>query len=674
MTVPVTRPRAQGYGCRIGDDYFRVAPSPNAPISVYTQDSLAPRSDDAGRAGENVLELGYSFARQNLTGGEGLDWWPRHPSEHSPSSLDEIRFWDSANVDIRRPEAGEAFQNVLSKKLEAWQTPSSTPADMGASRDAVYLIQGQIVERYDDWVDTTPDDTDDLGATLVQLEVGVDDTVVVLDADGDIWVKPDNSEAYVEVYDSATQGGDAQAIWWIKGRIIATRKDAAATGEGDLIEIDPGIGGTPATPTSSSTVSVVDTFTGAITDVVDAGHAIVAACTDGSLRSYVNQVDSAGGVPQLTIRARTNMPRREIPVTLGHNLGTLLIFTLDEAPTGGNKTLRLYTASVLDDRFEFTVGNMQLLRVWQGTDETAPNYTRSVATTRDEAFFAVGEGAGEWNVWRFDYVTLGLFRQLASNRSAADGLVVFDNRIALIDGSAVYLQSTDTYSDSGYLITPNITFGLNTPISWTAFVMEVLNLTAPGARLEFYRSSNPEAILDPDHSTWVLISSLSDPSQSGLEQAAVNIESIQLALQIKWFPSDDGQSSPDMKRFATRGLPQHRDWIAEVPINISDVISAPGRMPVRVPGRGDFVHSTLVSLQGKATTFELYDPPITIRGIVEGLAEPTAYVTHRGSQGRYCVVRFLGKATGTSILSLSLANAGMGIAPAGISTMGIGEL
>lgn len=673
MVTAVTRPKAQGYGCLIGNDYFRVAPSDVMPINIYTQDSLAPRQDDRGSAGENVLEIGYAFGRQNMTGGEGLDWWPR-PTGEPRQEIDQIRFWDSANVDIRRPESGQAYATKLVREITSWLTPASDPVDMGASRDAIYIIEGTNVHRYDDWTDTTAEDTDNIGQTLIQLEVGLDDTVLVTDDQGDLWMKPDNSEAYVKVYDNATDGGKVQAAWWVKGRIIAMRKDTTAAGDGEVLEIDPGIGGTPASPTSSNTVSVVDTFTGEMNDVVDGGHAIVAAFSDGSIRSYVPQTDTSGNTPLLTVRGRGNAPKQENPIELGWNLGQLLIFTLDEAPTGGNKVLRFYTGSVLDERFDYVVSGLQLIRVWQGTDETAPAYTQRIVTSRDEAFFAIGEGANDWNIWRFDFVTQGIFRHAKTEASEMDGLVFFDDRLAYCDGAAVYLQSEDTYTSEGYVITPNITFGLNTPISWSAFVLEVLGLNTQGVKVELYRSVDPEAILDENHASWVLVQSYADPAQSGVELAAVNVESNQLALMVKFYRSTSGLVSPDLKRFAVRGLPQHRDWVVEVPINVSDFISAPGRMPLRIPGRGDMTHSTLVGLQGKATTLQLYGPEVTLKGIVEGFLQPVTYRTYRGSQGRYMVTRFLGKLVGTATTTATSGSAGMGIAQAGVSTMGIGEV
>ncbi len=675
--ITVDRPRAQGYGCSIGDDYFRLVPSDVSPVQVYTQDSLAPRQQQqSGSQGENVLTVGHAFSRQNLTGGEGLDWWPRVAGERR-TELDLIRFWDSENMDIRRPEAGQRFTTTLSRQFETWWTPPSGVTDMGVSRDAIYVAEGSDIHRFDDWADTTAEDTDTMPSAIESIEVGQDDTVVVVLDNGDIHVKPSDSEVYVLCYDeSAEATPPVAAAWWVKGRIIAAAKDGASAEAGSVLEIDPGIGGTPATPTSTAVITTIDTYSGSMLSCVDAGHAIVGGFSDGSLRSYVPQTDSAGGTPVLTVRAKTKMPQHEEPVTLGWNLGQLLVLGFEESPTGGSdsKTLRFYTTTVQDARFDYAVGggDMQLIRAWKGVDERSPHYTKRFTTTRDQAYFTVGEATDTFHVWRYDFVTQGLFRHLAADLDCGRAITIFDNRLAACDGSAIQLESTDTYAAEGYLITPNITFGLNSDIAWHSFVAEVDGLETAGVKVELYRSTNPDAILDPDHSSWVQVESLTDISDSGREMGAVNVESPSLTLMVKLYRSNDGLTAPDVRRFATRGLPSHRDYVVEIPVAIDDIIRVPGRMPLRVPNYGDEIHETLFQLQGKSRTFDLYDPPVTVQGQVESLAEPVTYMTSRGSQGRYCMVRILGRLLGTSLESVQ-GDDGIGIGMMGVTTMGIGE-
>ena len=679
MVVAVTRPRAQGYGVSIKNDWFRVAPDNEVPINIYTRDSLAERTDFRGSPEENVLDIGYAFSRSNLTGGEGLDWWPRQAGEREIPT-DPIRFWDSSNINIKRPDAGEPYKLELSPTwFEFWAPSLSEVQDMGASRDNLYIVGATAIDevnRFADLGDTTPDNTASLTGNPDQLAVGADNSVAVTMLPGNVKFKGSQTEIFLTVYDSASDGDDVEAVWYVKDRIVAARNDQTSAAQGELIEIAPGMGGTPAAPTVTPIITTFDTFEGECYDVVDAGHAIVASFSDGSIRSYVPQTDTAGGTPLLTVRGRTQVPVGEVVYKMGVNAGVLLVFTLEELPGTSLTTVRLYSASVLDERFDYVVGGLQLLRVWTDTIETTPAYKKNIVSSRDQVFFLMGEAANNVNLWRMDMVTSGLFRHETLAKTDVEGLVFFDSLLGWINNvpsnDAVEFEDTQL-ATSGYLITPNITFGLNTPINWASFTIDILNLTTGGTEVVFYRSTDPEAILDPNHASWTIVSTITDPAQSGIETPITNTTSKQLALKLELTPSTNGLVSPLVNRTAVRGFPEHRDWIVEVPINVSDMVEAPGRQPLRVAGHGDATHNRLLDLQGASTTLEVLDPPITLRGVVETILEPTHYVTHRGSQSRRCIVRFLGIRISSGGSGAVQGNAGMGIMTMGIGTMGTGE-
>lgn len=672
MTQGVTRPRAQGFGCLLAEDWYRVAPSREQPIRVYTRDSLAERADDRGSPEENVLDIGYAFSRSNLTGGEGLDFFPRQGGVGG-SDRDKIRFWDSADLIIERPDSGEPFALRLAPDSQTWWTPGATPVDIGESADRLYIIQGTNVSRFNDLADTTADDTDNIGVTLVQIAVATDNAVAVLDANGDIWYKAPFTETYLRVYDSTVSGPqptDAKAIWLVKGRILAYCRNLANADDGFLLEISPVITGTVGSPTAGAhTFTIVDRFGAAMLDCVDAGHAIVACFSDGSLRSYVPQTDGAGGVPLLTIRGRSPVPIGETPYTLCWNLGVLLIFTIDV----DQDHARLYVGSVLDDRFDFAVGPLQLVRTWKNSVESSPAYTNQPLATRDAVYFFMGESTANWNLWRYDLVSGGLFRETAVSADTRPfGLSDFEDHKVYGVGSTIIRQN-DNYRASGYLITPNITFGLNTPINWTAFVIEALNVDVGGAKVELYYSTDPAAIRDPNDAGWLLVTTVANAAQSGVEQTRVNVTSNQLALQIKIYASTDQTETPEVPKVGLRGIPKHRDWIAEVPIDISDWIEAPFRKPLRIPEWGDTIYDTLSAQQGASTVLQLLDPPTVLRGVVDNLGTPVDYVTERGSQGRYTVLMFRGSKLASEEEAAS-GNAGLGIATLGISGLGIGDV
>ncbi len=673
MAIAVTRPRAQGYGAQIGDDWFRLAVSPDLPLRVYTRDSLAERQDQSGNVDENVLDLGYAFSRSNLTGGEGLDRWPREPGE-TPRDTDPIRFWDSENFDIRRPDAGDRYSLKLVKDVTNFYTPAANPTDMGTSRDNIYIINGSTVERFSDWADTTAEDTDVIGVTLTQLAVGQDNSVAVLDNTGDVWFKGSQTDTYLKVYDQPTDGLPAVAVWWVKDRIMLATNDAASAVQGALVEVAPVMGGTPAAPTVTPVFNTVDTFEGECYSVIDAGHAIVACFSDGSVRSYVPEAANPGDIPVLTIRANRRVPAGEVAYALGENLGVLLVFTVEEIPSSSKTIARVYTAIVRDVRFDFVVGGFQLLRTWENSIEAAPSYTKHIVSTRDQMFFWIGEATTTYNLWRIDVSTSGIFRHASHQRTTVVGTVIFDDRLAFCDGADVVIEHLTDYIVDGYLITPTINFGLNTAINWVSFVIEATNLDPTGIEVSLYRSDNPAALLDKTHFSWVIVTTLTTQGQSGLEQAVINATSNSLALQVRATRSLTKTDTPSLERFAVRGLPRHRDWIAEVPINVSDMIEAPGRMPLHVPDHGDTIHTKLLNLQGKSTTLLIPDPPTTIRGIVDNIAEPVTYTTARGSQGRMAMMMFRGNRIGGGQVVIGIGNAGWGVASRGITTYGIGEV
>ncbi len=674
MAIAVTRPRAQGYNAQIGDDWFRLAASPDNPLRSYFRDSLAERQDQAGNPDENVLDLGFAFSRSNLTGGEGLDRWPRTVGEISVET-DPIRFWDSENMDVRRPRSGEPYELKLVKDVVVFDTPTDDPLDMGTSRDNIYVIEGDNVLRFSDWADTSPEDTDDLGVALIQIAVGQDNSVAVLDTTGDVWFKGSQAEAYVKVYDAPTDGDAAVGVWWVKDRVVIATNNPATAAAGSLIEFLPTMGGTPAIPTAiPPTYTTFDTFEGECYDVVDAGHAIVACFSDGSLRSYVPQADSAGAAPLLTIRAQTDVPDGEVAYRLGHNLGVLLVFTVEEIPSSSDTHARLYTSSVLDVRFEFVVGQLQLLRTWENSIEAAPSYTKNIVSTRDEMFFWIGEDTATYNLWRVDLVTTGVFRHAAHARTTVVGTVIFDDRLAFCDGTEVVIEDPTDFIADAYLITPMINFGLNTAINWTNFTLEATNLDVTGTQVELYRSDDLDALLDKDHPSWILTTTLTAQAQSGIEKAISNATSNTLALQVRLIRSVSGTDTPALERFAVRGLPRHRDFIVEIPINISDMVEAPGRQPLRVPGKGEANHTRLLNLQGTSVILTILKPPITVSGIVDNVLEPITYTTDRGSQTRMAVAMFRGTRLGGSQAVGGFGNAGFGVAQMGITTMGIGQV
>lgn len=665
MVVPA-RPRAEGYGVAIGDEWYRLAPSTAAPIRIVTRDSLAPRTDDQD-SDENVLDVGHAFSRSDLTGGEGLDFYPR-PQIADRQPRDKTRYWDSSNLVIERPIAGHPHTMRLCAGTETWWTPGTPPADMAQGGGQLYVIVGDTVHRFANLADITADETDDINVTLLQVVAGNDGAVAVLDTNGDVWYKAPSVSTYLRVYNSASDGPalDAKAIWLVKGRIIAYCDDTATAGEGVMLEISPVITGTTGSPAlGATTYMTVDTFPSLMLDCVDAGHAIVAAFSDGSIRSYVPIADNQGGTPDLTIKGRTQMPQEEVPYRLAYNAGTVLVFTLD----ANTDHVRLYSGTVLDDRFDFVVGQLQLERTWHESAESYPAYTANAMSTRDAIYFWMGETTSEWNLWKYDLVTQGLVRERGDARTSRPvGTVRFEDALTFIVGANV-IRETDTFVPEGYLITPNINFGLNTLINFTAFILEAMNLEG-GAEVELLRSTDETAILDPNHASWVTVTTVIDAAQSGVEQQRINVTANTLALQLRVRASSSLADSPEVPRFAMRAIPKHRDWAVEIPINCSDYVEAPGRMPLRITGEGQRIQDRVFAQQGQSTVMQLLDPDLVLVGVVHNLGLPVDYRSERGSQSQYVVVSFLGSRLVTIEEVAAIGADGLGLDTLGLVTWG----
>lgn len=666
------RPKAQGYGASLDGVWYRLAANPDSPLRIGTKDSLAERLDQRGSVDENVLDLGYAFSRNNLTGGEGLDWFPRVSQLVEPAPLDVIRYWDSQNLNISRPDAGQPYAITLSEQNRIFYTPATPPVDLAASATFIYVAWGQQVDWFDDWGDNTPIGTFDFGVDVELVEVGAGDEVFVLTADGHLWYKPWDQSTFTEVYDLTGEGFNNRPltnIWLVKDRLIAERVDiAASSGTVELVVGTPTGIGDPASPTWVLEFLALDTARGRFRRVIDAGIAVLALNADGSIRSYVPQADTGGGDPSLTIRGRTDVAVSEEPLSIGFGNGVVIILTTSDSNVAANKfTIRAYSAQVLDERSDFIVGNIQLLRTWPDASEP-PSKTKNMPTTRDHIFWTVQEKEDQDNLWGYDTVSTGLSR-LEEFGDDITSLIVFTSVGGAIEGGSVIVGDPGLYRPDGYLITPNINFGLNTELNWMNVVLECVGLDG-STEVQLLYSLDPRAILDRNHHSWRTATTVRYQSQQGIDIPLVGVTSKSMTLMVKLSASADATETPTVTRIAVRAFPKHRDWVVELPVNVSDQISAPGRMPYRLAGYGDVVHRRVLNLSGKSIECVLLEPPLHIRGVVDTVLEPIEYISERGSVGRYVMVRVRGTKIDQAGSGIA-TNQGLGIATLGIANLGV---
>ncbi len=663
-------PKAEGYNIKVGPTWFRTVANKQVPVQIGSRDSLAPRQDQRGSIYQNVLDIGYAWGRTDLSGGEGLDWDPREISlERDETSLDLIRFWDSVGINTARNETqGEQYTLELARAFEDWDGTVTDPRDIATSEEFIFIADGAVVSWYSSWSVADLEGTDTLPAPVRALAASPNGTVVATMEDGNAVAM---RLAAGEVVFTAAYGDggatklEAQGVWYVNGRFILSTFDAVDVAE--LRSLDY--------VSASWADASIDAATGPFWSVVESGPAIVAACADGTVRSYTPTADDV----DLTLlpRSRTTMPDGESPILLGSNASILLIMTTADHPDTNRQELRLYQAEVLDARFNFVVGQLQLKREWRASEHEGL-VTRNMTNTREEIFFFVkeegqGQLATDESLWRFDVVTAGLTRVSFTAGVNLNGLVVFDQFFGGIDFQApkLLISDPDIHVTEGRMIFPNITFGLNTPITWIATVIEAHDLTTQGGQIELYYSTDPTAILDTDDPTWVLAQRLSSQGSSNLEVPFVNLKSRTLALQLRIKATNSLSVSPKVTRIALRGIPAHRDLVMMVPFNISDYVSVPGRKPLTIPGFGYSLHEQVLSLVGSSVEAIVIDPPMGFRGVINNVSEPIEYLSSRGSVTRYVMVEFRGQRLTQTVSPTG--DAGIGLGLMGIAIMGIGQ-
>lgn len=671
-SAAVQHPKGEGYNIKVDDLWFRTVASRDVPIVIATRDSLAQRSDDTGSIYNNVLDIGYAWSRTDVSGGEGLDWSPRILAiESGQEALDELRFWDSTNINVERPPRGEKYAMRLARTTAAWGATFSNPLDMAVSDDYIWVADGDTIEWYTGWGTSTATSsyTPVAATNVIALAASPYSTVMAVLANGDVWgLRSYPTEtSFSKIYDATLGANDnATGVWYANGRFFISTFDSTAGGTLRALEWD----GTDYDPPVD-----VDTAPAAFVSVVESGPAVVAACTDGTVRSYSPDTGQPG-LPLLP-RARTTMPKSEQPILLGSNAGVLLILTTSDTETANRQNLRMYSAEVLDSRFDYVVGGLQLKREWYAETHVASS-TRNIASTRDEMFWFIREdqdGTLYECLWRYDVVTGGMSRLLAKTGIDYQSTVVFDSIVGAIDivGGGVDIQSSTNYETEGWMIFPNITFGLNTDISWLAVTIEAQNLVLSGGTVELWGSTDPDAIGDRNDVSWQLLQRLTatDPEEKVTQLSGIKSRTLALQLRVT---TTSSTYTPTISRIGLRGIPSQRDIIMVVPFNVSDYVSVPGRSPMHVPGLGNALHSTVLDLVGQAVDATVLEPPIEFRGIVNNVSEPVIYQSPRGSLVTYVNVEFRGEKVETpSTGALVPQQDGFAIGTAGVTLAGVSD-
>ncbi|MFH2071692.1 MAG: hypothetical protein ABIJ75_02450 [Actinomycetota bacterium] len=617
MTIPTTlnvaRPAAEGYGALLtygadaGDDIYLQIATTQSGVQRDTSPQQNNRPNLASSPEDFRAEGGLIFSRGEFSGGEGLDRGHRAGG----SELDPTRFWDSKHIRVAPSKPG------VPETLRLGWEPGTVTGSTAATPHAVKVADGVRVF----WADGTDvvwsNDilSDDVGDFTVEAP-GAATTISGLALDGKTLYAAMNGTAGKGLYQRTWAGVwskwsnlDANDVWVVKRRVLAS--DGAALYEAAAAD------GSTLLKTLDSNITW--------TQIIDAGHLILAAATDGKIYAFS---DEAG---TLILRGETELHPGEVPYTLAYAGPLLLIGVGDDAIAGG-KIGRLYGAEISGVR----IINIQLMREWGGETSTVNHTPQKMSVTRDEVLVPAIDTAGTQAVWAYILSTAGLYRRVATTgtgliRHAID----FDGRVVCWrDAATILRESLTAYSSTvGYLITPYVDWYSAATKSIVGLRIESADIPAAGAQIDVYYSTNRDAILNPAHASWVLAKSL---TYTGDKSVATEIPLIEVtgrgvAVMLKLTRSTAGTASPSVTSVSARAYEDSEGVVLTVPVNVSDVIERPGKTPIRVPGRGLATYTALRAREGSSGQLEILRTGEKVKGQVVRLSQSIPAVTPRGS-------------------------------------------
>jgi len=615
-TQTVRRPVSEGYhalltyGSDAGDDlYLQLTSAGGNPVSRQTVPVSSQGPNLAANPEDYRPESGRIFSRSGFSSGEGLD------RAHKPglTAWDADRFWASQNIKIGPSEPGVPEEVTLGWDIGTTTVRSGASSNPYAQRVAngtrIFWAHGVNVKWSDNLLAASPSiTTEDPGS----LAAGASsNTVLGLALDGRTLYAAVNTEGVLKRTSWAGAWSTwsdllADQLWSVKGRILGTIDNVLydVQADDDSIEL--------------KTIAADDTWT----DIVDAGHLVLAAATDGLVYAFSQEAGA------LILRGETPMRPGEVPVSLGYADGIVFIGVADTNVAGG-KVGRLYAASLQGVRLR----GSRLLREWGDEDSTADHSPGRITVSRDEAFIPVLDDDGAIGIWSYLLETAGIYRRVYSSDSTQPSIAfnLDDKAVLFVEGADAYRELTD-YISSGWLILPYADWYSSAIKRITGLRIDSEAIAAAGAQIDLYYSTNPESILDPNHSGWTLAKTLdSDETEEEDEIPLLEVSGRGITLKFVLTRSTDKASSPVLRSVSSRAFEDLSEVMIQLAVNVSDIIERPGKSPLRVPGRGSVVYEALREREGQPVTLLVLRDNETIKGRVEEVSKASPVVTQRGS-------------------------------------------
>lgn len=617
MTIPtslnVTRPQAEGYDARLiygnedGEDiYVQLAPSGNTPVLRSTAEPSNQSPQLASNPEDFRPESGRIFSRSLFSGGEGLDKAHRARG----GSDDPLRYWASEDIWINVAEPGVPEEIKLAWANEAI-TGTGTPATpfmvKVADGTRVFWANGSDVKWSDNILAGTP--------SIISEDPEAGGTPTTIDGLA-LLGKQLYAAIGAEGIHRRTWAGawshwsnlDADKIWGVKGRIFASVTNTlyeAASGAGSVI------------------LKALDTADDSWTDIIDGGHLVLAAATDGKVYAFS---DESG---QVVLRSETEMRPGEVPVALGYADGIVFIGTADKNVAGG-KIGRLYIAQYSGVKL---VGS-RLVREWGDETSVKDHSPAAITATRDQVLFALLDDDGEMCVWSYLLATVGTWKRLnTSGVTRPQDIVVVDGQIVVsVPGAALVREHGTYYAASGWIIFPYADWYSAADKAIIGLRINSKDIAAAGMKIEFYYATDPDALLDENSALWTLAKTLNTSGVSESQEIPLlNVTGRGVALMVKMTRSTSNVLSPVVRSISARAFENLEDVLVRLPVNISDQLERPGRTPLRVRGRGTKLYAALREREGLPVEVHILRTGEKVKGRVESVELMQPAITPRGS-------------------------------------------
>lgn len=650
VTLPskatVLRPQSLGYDAAIGDLLVRLSVTPDTRLDKAVAPPAASRVNLADEAEEFVTEE-PTFAVRDVTGGEGL-FYTHRPTD---SERDARRFWASRGIDTAPTLPGEAAGFRLLKDTELAVADTATNLHMTALPDgSVLFSDGAAVNRVTT-INATPSTSAEDPHTGTQAVTGLvtigDLAFAACGTDGA--ATRSAAGTWSDLASAPTADGGVSGLWTAKGRLFGTITNGRV-----FAELNTTTGATTTLLTLPSGTTV--------TDVCDAGTAILVSATDGVVYAFVLEEDST-----LVLAGQTKFGDNEYPTTLAHGFGVVAVGTAQRTGSGGVYG-RLYIGTLNVDTFR----DLQLYRVFDRSAPASDRAPHAAITYRDSIYVAVPDADSKTTVWRYHLGTGALTEHFRFGASAVpkDMLVVGERLILGLPGTGVYRESAN-YVTSGYLISSAADFFTARSKEWVFMRANGLSVSA-GASVAVEVTNDVDALTDPTHVSWrPIVTIYSDEQWDALFALAAVEASRYVAIKVTIRPTTARTGTPIVASVTVFASLLPDEILVRLPVNVSDRVERTNRQPINVPGLGAAIERRLLGMQGTAQNLELYRYPLSLTGVVVDVETTTPQLGDRGSGSLLAMVTFRGRFVDSEAGGALTGESSLGMGTLGLHTMGL---